>query len=175
MSTIQDRVRDAITDVPDFPKPGILFKDITPVVADPTLFRDVTRHWAECFRELGVTHIAAIESRGFLFGAPLALEMGVPLVVVRKPGKLPRPTISVSFDLEYGQDTLHIHRDVIGEGDRVLVLDDVLATGGTAAAAGELVKACGASVAGFAFLIELEFLHGRAKLGDAFVDSLHIY
>lgn len=175
MSSIQDRVRDAITDVPDFPKPGILFKDITPVVADPVLFRDVTRHWAERFKEKGVTHIAAIESRGFLFGAPLAIEMGVPLVVIRKPGKLPRPTISVSFDLEYGQDTLHIHRDVIGAGDRVLILDDVLATGGTAAAAGELIKTCDASVAGFAFLIELKFLHGRAKLGDAFVDSLHIY
>lgn len=175
MSTIQERVRDAVTDVPDFPKPGILFKDITPVVADPVLLRDVTKYWAKLFAEKGVTHVAAVESRGFLFGAPLAVEMQVPLIVIRKPGKLPRPTISVSFDLEYGQDTLHIHEGVIGEGDRVLVMDDVLATGGTAAAAGELVAKCGAQVAAYGFLIELEFLHGRKLLGDTFVDSLHIY
>lgn len=175
MATIQERVRDAVTDVPDFPKPGIIFKDITPVIADPTLFRDVTRYWAERFSALGVTHIAAVESRGFLFGAPLALEMNIPLVVVRKPGKLPRKTVSVSYDLEYGQDTLHIHEGVIGAGDRVLVMDDVLATGGTAAATGDLVEKCGATVAGFAFLIELDFLHGRQKLGERDVDSIYIY
>lgn len=175
MSTIQERVRDAVTDVPDFPKPGILFKDITPVVADPVLFRDVTRYWAKLFAAKSVTHIAAVESRGFLFGAPLALEMGIPLIVVRKPGKLPRPTISVSFDLEYGQDTLHIHEGVLAKDDRVLIVDDVLATGGTAAATRELVEKCGASAMGYAFLIELAFLNGRDKLGELFVDSLYTY
>lgn len=175
MATIQERVRDTVSDVPDFPKPGILFKDITPVIADPALFRDVTRHWAADFATHGVTHIAAVESRGFLFGAPLALEMNVPLIIVRKPGKLPRATVSVSYDLEYGQDTLHIHEGVIGAGDRVLVMDDVLATGGTAAATAELVEKCGASVAGFAFLIELAFLHGRPKLGEHAVNSIYIY
>ena len=175
MTSIHERVRDAVTDVPDFPKPGILFKDITPVCADPALFRDVVGHWASVFAEAGVTHIAAVESRGFIFGAPLALAMNLPLVIVRKPGKLPRPTISVSYGLEYGTDTLHIHDDALKAGDRVLILDDVLATGGTAAATAELVEKCGASVAGFAFLIELAFLEGRAKLSAHPVDSVYTY
>lgn len=175
MATIHERVRDAVTDVPDFPKPGILFKDITPVCADPELFRDVTRHFAQALAGKGITHIAAIESRGFIFGAPLALEMGIPLVIVRKPGKLPRPTISVSYGLEYGTDTLHIHDDALKAGDKVLVVDDVLATGGTAKATGELVEKCGAAVAAYAFLIELAFLDGRPKLGNVPVESVYIY
>lgn len=175
MATIQERVRDAVTDVPDFPKPGILFKDITPVCADPILFADVTTHFAETFRAAGITHVAAIESRGFLFGAPLALELDVPLVIVRKPGKLPRPTISVSYGLEYGTDTLHIHDDALKAGDRVLIVDDVLATGGTARATGELVEKCGAEAVGYAFLIELAFLGGRAQLGETKTESVYIY
>lgn len=175
MATIQDRVRDAITDVPDFPKPGILFKDITPVCMDPALFRDVTRHFAQQWAGQGITHVAAVESRGFVFGAPLALEMGLPLVIVRKPGKLPRPTISVTYGLEYGSDTLHIHEDALSASDKVLVIDDVLATGGTARATGELVEKCGATVGGYAFLIELAFLEGRPKLGDLPVESIYSY
>lgn len=175
MSTLQERVRARVVDVPDFPKPGILFKDITPVLGDPALMKDLIAHWSNQLKEQGITHIAGIESRGFLFGAPLAVQMGVPMVIIRKPGKLPRPTRKVVFDLEYGQDELHIHEDALDAGAKVLVVDDLLATGGTAAAAAELVERCGATVHSFLFLVELAFLNGRDVLAPHGVWSLDIY
>lgn len=175
MSTLEERVRARVFDVPDFPKPGILFKDITPVLGDPVLMKDLVEHWAKQLKSQGITHIAGIESRGFLFGAPLAVEMGLPMVIVRKPGKLPRPTRKVVFDLEYGQDELHMHEDALDAGAKVLVVDDLLATGGTAAAAAELVESCGATVHSFLFLVELAFLKGREVLAPHVVSSLDIY
>lgn len=175
MATLAERVRARVFDVPDFPKPGILFKDITPVVEDAALMRDVIAYWADAFRSQGVTHVAGIESRGFLFATPLAMALDVPMVVVRKPGKLPRPTRKIVFDLEYGQDELHMHEDALEEGARVLIVDDLLATGGTAAAAAALVEACGATVHSFLFLVELAFLNGRHTLAPHSVSSLDIY
>lgn len=175
MTTIQERVRQRVFDVPDFPKPGILFKDITPVLSDPALMRDLIEHWRTQLAAQDFTHIAGIESRGFLFGAPLSVALDIPMVVIRKPGKLPRPTRKVVFDLEYGQDELHIHEDALKAGDRVLVVDDLLATGGTAAAAAQLVEGCGAQVHSFLFLVELAFLNGRDALAPHTVESLDIY
>lgn len=175
MATLTERVRARVFDVPDFPKPGILFKDITPVLEDAALMRDLIAHWAEQFRDQGVTHIAGIESRGFLFATPLAMALGVPMVVVRKPGKLPRPTRKVVFDLEYGQDELHMHEDALDKDARVLIVDDLLATGGTAAAAAQLVQECGATVHSYLFLVELAFLNGRVALAPHAVSSLDIY
>lgn len=175
MTTINDRVRKRVFNVPDFPKPGIQFKDITPVLSDPPLMRDLIEHWRELLASEDFTHIAGIESRGFLFGAPLAVALDIPMVVIRKPGKLPRPTRKVVFDLEYGQDELHIHEDALKSGDRVLVVDDLLATGGTAAAAARLVEECGAQVHSFLFLVELAFLNGRDALAPHAVESLDVY
>ncbi|MEE2779029.1 MAG: adenine phosphoribosyltransferase [Myxococcota bacterium] len=151
-------------DVPDFPKPGIVFKDITPLLADPTALRDVMTAMADPWRDAGVTRIIGVESRGFLVGTGVALDLDVGLALVRKPGKLPCETHSVSYELEYGTDSLEIHKDALQAGDRVVILDDVLATGGTAAAVAELVQRCGAELLGFGFLLELGFLEGRAKL-----------
>lgn len=175
MTSLQERVRARVFDVPDFPKPGILFKDITPVLMDPQLMRDLIEHWAEEFKAQGITHIAGIESRGFLFGAPLAVALSLPMVIIRKPGKLPRPTRKVIFDLEYGQDELHMHEDALDEDARVLIVDDLLATGGTAAAAAELVEGCGAHVHSFLFLVELAFLKGRNVLAPHKVRALDVY
>ncbi len=161
-----------LRDVPDFPKPGIVFKDITPVLEDAealaTLVDTMRAHW----QGAGVTRVVGIESRGFIFGAALAYAMGIGLTLVRKPGKLPRATRSVTYDLEYGSDTLEIHDDSLQVGDVVLVVDDVLATGGTAAAVGELVAGSGARIAGYAFVLELGFLAGRARLAGVDVQSL---
>lgn len=157
-------IRGAIRDIPDFPKPGIVFKDITPLLAQPALFRNVTRAMAEPFRRSGITHVVAIESRGFLLGAPVALELGAALVPVRKPGKLPSVTASVEYALEYGTDTLEIHADACDGKARVLIVDDVLATGGTALAAGDLVRGRGAAVVGYSFLMTLSFLSGERRL-----------
>lgn len=175
MTTIKERVRERVFNVPDFPKPGIQFKDITPVLSDPQLMRDLIEYWRKLLESEDVTHIAGIESRGFLFGAPLSVALGIPMVVIRKPGKLPRPTRKVVFDLEYGQDELHIHEDVLKAGDRVLVVDDLLATGGTAAAAAKLVEESGAQVHSFLFLVELAFLNGREILAPHAVQSLDVY
>ncbi len=159
-------LRRLIVDVPDFPKPGIVFKDITPVLSDAEGLREVVDAVADAWRGRGITRVVGIESRGFIFGAAVAYALGVGLVLVRKPGKLPRATIGVSYDLEYGQDRLEMHEDSLGAGDRALVVDDVLATGGTAAAVAGMVRAQGADLAGFAFVIELDFLSGRARLPD---------
>jgi len=169
------RLRSVVRDVPDFPKPGIIFKDITPVLLDPELFRAATEAMATPFADVGITRVVAIESRGFLFGAPLAQRLGVGLVPVRKRGKLPSARQRVQYDLEYGTDALEMHADAISARDRVLIVDDVLATGGTAEAAGRLVRTQGAEVARFTFLIELGFLSGRDRLDPMRVEALIRY
>ena len=163
----------AIRDIPDFPRPGILFKDITPLLLDRELLRDALDGLSRPFREAGVTHVVAIESRGFLLGGPVALALNAGLVPIRKPGKLPYHRERVEYDLEYGTDALEMHRDSLGAGHRVLVVDDVLATGGTAEAAGRLVRGCGATLVGFSFLIELAFLKGRGRLTERVEALLH--
>jgi adenine phosphoribosyltransferase len=159
-----DRIRDAIRDVPDFPKPGIVFKDLTPILNRPEVFHEVLDLFEGRWREAGLDAIAGIEARGFLFGAPLADRLGLPFVPVRKAGKLPAAVHRLEYALEYGTDTIEIHRDAFPAGARVLVLDDLLATGGTAAATAELVERAGGVVAGVAFVVNLAFLDGAAKL-----------
>jgi adenine phosphoribosyltransferase len=165
----------AIRPVPDFPKPGILFRDITTLLLDPEATAAAHSMMVAQIRKLKPTHIAAIESRGFLFGAPVASELRLPLCIIRKPGKLPSRTIRETYDLEYGSDAIEIHEDALGPGHRVVIIDDLLATGGTAAAAGRLVVKCGAEVSGFAFIVELKDLGGREKLLSAPVISLVMY
>lgn len=162
----------AIRDVPDFPKPGILFRDITPVLRDASLFRQAIEQLAALGADLEVDKVVAIESRGFILGGALAVRLGAGFVPVRKPGKLPWKARRATYALEYGTDTLEMHEDAVSPADRVLVVDDVIATGGTARAAGELVVAGGATVAAYLFLVELGFLDGRAKLPGADVRSL---
>ncbi len=165
-------MRDRVRAVPDFPKPGILFRDITPLLADPKAFHMVIDALVEQFIGRGVDAIVAIDSRGFIFGAPLASRLNTSFVPARKPGKLPAETVSVAYALEYGQGSLEMHKGALAEGDKVVVLDDLLATGGTAAAAGELVLSQGAEVLAYAFVIELDGLAGRAKLEPAPIVSL---
>ena len=167
-----DAVRAAIRDVPDFPKPGIVFKDITPVLGDGAVYRRVVDELVTRWKPRGVDQVVGIESRGFIFAAPLAYALGAGLSIVRKPGKLPWETIRESYSLEYGQDALELHIDSVGPGERVLVVDDLLATGGTAEAVGRLVKRQGADLVGYAFVVELSFLHGTRRLGAEKVDSL---
>jgi adenine phosphoribosyltransferase len=159
-----DRVRTLIRDVPDFPKPGILFKDITPMLGDAAAFAAVLDVLAERYASQGVKKILGVEARGFIFGAALAVRMGVGFVPARKPAKLPWRTDRVTYALEYGSDSIEIHQGSFAPGERVLVVDDVIATGGTAVAAVELARLQGADVVGAAFVIELSFLDGRAKL-----------
>ncbi len=172
--SVQD-IYQAIRDVPDFPKPGILFKDITPLLLSPGAFRRAIDLMAAPFRGARVTRVVSIESRGFLLGAPVALALEAGLVPIRKPGKLPAARGRVEYALEYGTDALEMHQDAVGNEDRVLIVDDVLATGGTAAAAGKLVRAHGAQVVGFTFLIELDFLKGRERLRDERIEALLHY
>jgi adenine phosphoribosyltransferase len=171
-STLAARIARAVRDVPDFPKPGIQFKDITPLLADPVLLRDVVRAMQAPFATAGITHVVAMESRGFLFGVPMALSLGAAFVPVRKPGKLPWKTAREGYALEYGDDALEIHTDALVPGARVLLVDDVLATGGTAAAAARLVERQGGVVAGLSVLMELAFLRGRDALGERRIESL---
>jgi adenine phosphoribosyltransferase len=159
-----------IRNVPDYPKPGIVFKDITPLLADGAAFATVVTALAAGTE--GVTKVAGIEARGFILAAPVAYVLGAGFVPVRKQGKLPAETIAQSYELEYGEATLEVHADVFGAGDRVLIVDDVLATGGTAAATAELVRRSGATVAGIVVLLEIGFLAGRAKLPDLDVRAL---
>jgi adenine phosphoribosyltransferase len=165
-------VRDRVRAVPDFPKPGILFRDITPLLADPKAFHIVIDALVEQFIGHEVDAIVAIDSRGFIFGAPLASRLNTSFIPARKPGKLPAETVSVAYALEYGQGSLEMHKDALSAGDRVVVIDDLLATGGTAAATGELVLSQGAEVLAYAFVIELDALDGRARLAPAPVISL---
>ncbi len=164
-----------VREIPDFPKAGILFRDITPILLDPTALNEAVLALAAPLRKLGVTRVAAIESRGFILGAPVAMALGVGLAIIRKPGKLPAASHRMDYDLEYGRDALELHTDALGPTDRAGVVDDVLATGGTAAAAGALVAKTGAAVVGYAFLIELAGLGGRSKLGAVPVHAVLKY
>ncbi|MEO8032271.1 MAG: adenine phosphoribosyltransferase [Gemmatimonadota bacterium] len=166
-SDLVTRVRQQLRAIPDYPKPGIIFQDITPILADGGLFGAVIDAMVAPYRDTGVTHILGIEARGFIFGAAAAHALGVGFIPARKPGKLPWERVQESYDLEYGTDALEAHRDACPGGTRVLVVDDVLATGGTAQAAGRLVRALGGELIGWSFLIELGFLPGRAKLEGA--------
>lgn len=156
-------VKTIIRDIPNFPKEGIVFKDITTVLKDSEGLKRTIDFLTETYKDQKIDYVAGIESRGFIFGTPLAYNLGAGFIVVRKPGKLPADVEKVTYDLEYGTDTLEIHKDAIEPGKKVLIVDDLLATGGTAAAACDLVKKIGGEVAGAAFVIELEFLNGRAK------------
>lgn len=169
---LDPRLRAAVRDVPDFPRPGILFRDLAHLLADPVLFRAAVDALAAPYLDAGITSVVAIESRGFLFGPSVAERLGVGLVPTRKLGKLPGETVREAYALEYGAATLEMHRDAFGAGGRVLIVDDVLATGGTAAAAGRLVERCGAAVGGFAFVVAITGLGGRAALGSAAVTTL---
>lgn len=158
------RIEDYIRAVPDFPKEGILFRDISPLLASPEAFTESTRLLVDAIKEFAPDVIAGIESRGFIFGVPVAQALGLPFVPIRKPGKLPCDTVRVEYDLEYGSDCLEMHRDAVETGQRVVIIDDLLATGGTAAAAVSLVESQGSIVAGIGFVIELEGLSGRQRL-----------
>ncbi len=164
-----------IRDIPDFPKKGILFKDITPLLAHPESFNACLELFEERCARLKADTIVGLESRGFIFGSALAARLGLPFVPARKPGKLPSKRVRVEYELEYGTDCLEMHEDAMEAGARVLIVDDLIATGGTAWAAKQLVRELGATVAGFAFVIELAFLHGRDRLGDSPIESLCVY
>jgi adenine phosphoribosyltransferase len=164
-----------IRDIPDFPRPGILFKDITPLLAEPRAFQSAIEQMHAHYRGQPIDAVAAAEARGFLFAAPLALLMERPLIPLRKPGKLPYRTHSLQYDLEYGSAELHVHIDGVAEGAQVLLVDDLLATGGTMQAGCRLIQKAGGRVAGCAFLVELTFLHGRDKLHPHEVFSLLHY
>jgi adenine phosphoribosyltransferase len=169
------RLKATIRDVPDFPKKGIVFKDITTLLQDGAAFHSAMDLFAELCATCPADKVVAIESRGFIFGGLVADRLGLGFVPVRKPGKLPHKTLSASYKLEYGEDSLEIHADAIARGERVLIVDDVIATGGTARAVGELAMRMGATVAGYAFLIELTFLAGREALKGDNVVSLIRY
>jgi adenine phosphoribosyltransferase len=164
-----------IRDIPDFPKPGIVFKDITPLLRDAGAFRRCLEILEEQARERSPDLLLGIESRGFIFGGALAMRMNKGLIVARKPGKLPYESDSVSYDLEYGSNTLELHVDAIEQGQRILIIDDLLATGGTAAACAKLIRNQGGQVAGHAFVVELAFLEGKKKLESDPVSSILVY
>ena len=171
----ENLVKELIRDVPDFPTEGIIFKDITPVLRNGKAFEKVVNAMADAARSLNPDVIVGIESRGFILGAPVALELGVGFVPVRKVGKLPSETICCEYDLEYGTNSVEIHKDAIHPGERVVVIDDLLATGGTACAACQLVEQLGGSVQGLVFLVELSFLNGKEKLSGRIVNALVKY
>jgi len=168
-------LKQYIRDIPDFPQPGVLFRDITPLLRDPAAFKEVLDRFTERYRSEPVEAVVGIESRGFLFGAPLADRLSVPFVPVRKPGKLPAPRMSIEYTLEYGSSQLDIARDALAAGQRAVIVDDVLATGGTANAAAKLVELIGGQVHALQFLIELSFLAGRSKLDGYRVEALLEY
>lgn len=161
---LEDKLRAIVRDIPDFPQPGIVFKDITPLLKDPDLCSEIVVAIAESLKNTKIDVIAGIESRGFLFGLMLANHMKLPFVPIRKQGKLPFKTISESYKLEYGQATIEIHEDAFEAGSHVLIHDDLLATGGTVVAASKLIEKIGGKVAGYSFLISLDFLHGEGRL-----------
>jgi adenine phosphoribosyltransferase len=171
-TTLIADVTSQLRDVPDFPKPGIIFKDITPVLADPRLFGRVINAMSAPFRGQHITKVVGVEARGFLLGAPIALALHAGFVPARKPGKLPYRSVVERYSLEYGADGLEMHEDAIGQGERVLIVDDVLATGGTAEATARLVKRLGGELVGYNFLIGLDFLGGANRLGRDKVTTL---
>lgn len=170
-----DRLRNKIRDIPDFPKPGIIFKDITPLVKDPATLRLSVHQLLHPFLGRDITAVAGMEARGFIFGSLVAWELGIPFIPLRKPGKLPYDVQSVSYDLEYGSAELEVHIDAVDSDDKVLLIDDLLATGGTAKASCDLIEKLGAQVIACAFLVELDFLAGREKLAGYEVHSLLHY
>ena len=174
MTTLID-LKEHIRNVPDFPKPGILFYDITTLLRDPQGFRATIEQLSAPYRGKGIDAVVGIESRGFILGAAVAQDLGAGFIPVRKPGKLPAKAIKESYNLEYGQDALEMHVDAIEKGQRILVVDDVLATGGTAAATAQLVRKLGGDLQGMAFLIELSFLNGKAKIPGEQVFSVLQY
>jgi adenine phosphoribosyltransferase len=173
--TSADDLRKLIREVPDFPKPGILFYDITTLLKDPTAFREVIDRMVEQVRGTEIDVVVGMESRGFIFSAPIAYQLGAGFVPVRKLGKLPSETIEVEYALEYGTATLEIHRDAIATGQRVLIVDDLLATGGTVMGTIELVQRLGGVVAGLSFMVELSALHGRQQLSQFDIHALLTY
>ena len=168
---IEEKLKEAIRDIKDFPKEGIVFKDITPIMMNPVLSNEVLDHLYAVYQDKGIDVVAGIESRGFLFGYPLAMRLGVPFVLIRKKGKLPYEKISHDYDLEYGSATIEMHTDAVGHKQRVLIHDDLLATGGSAEAAAGLIVKSGGEVAGFNFLVSLDFLNGEEKL-NKFSDNI---
>jgi len=162
--TVEEYLKEKIRDLPDWPEKGVIFRDITPVLEDPESFKTAIDSLYDLVRDLDFSKIVAVESRGFIFGGALAYKMGKGFVIVRKPGKLPCETISHSYELEYGKDTIEMHKDAVKPGEKVLVLDDLIATGGSAEATAKLVEKLGGKVTAFAFLIELESLKGRDKI-----------
>ena len=175
MAQIEKYLKSCIRDVPDFPKKGIIFKDITTLLKNPRALKKAMNAILKLYKGKKIDYVVAIESRGFIFGSVLAYKLGAGFVPVRKKGKLPYKTTSVSYDLEYGTDTLEIHSDALSANDQVLIVDDLLATGGTMQAVVKMVKGLGAQVVGVAFLIELAFLNGREKLKDVPVDTIIRY
>lgn len=167
MNPVSTRVLRSLRAIPDYPKPGILFQDITPVLRDAQLLQAVVADMSGAFREAGVTHVLGIEARGFILGGAVATALGAGFAPARKPGKLPWERATESYELEYGSDSLEAHRDALNPGDRVLVVDDVLATGGTAQAAGQLARGLGAELVGWSFLLEIGDLRGRERLRGA--------
>jgi adenine phosphoribosyltransferase len=167
MMPLTDRVRQTLRVIPDYPKPGILFQDITPVLGDGPLFGQVVLEMSRPFRDSGITHVLGIEARGFILGGAVATTLGAGFVPARKPGKLPWERATEAYDLEYGADALEAHRDALRPGNRVLIVDDVLATGGTARAAGQLTRGLGAELVGWSFLLEIGALKGRERLQGA--------
>ncbi len=162
--TIQDKIKNVIRDVHDFPQKGIIFKDITPIMLNPELSNEIVDFLYEQYKDQNLDAIAGIESRGFLFGYPLAMRLGLPFILIRKKGKLPYNKIAHDYALEYGTASIEMHIDAVKKGDRILIHDDLLATGGSAEAAAVLVEKCGAEVAGFNFLVQLDFLNGTDRI-----------
>jgi adenine phosphoribosyltransferase len=161
---LEDKLKSVIRDVPDFPKEGIMFKDISTIMLNPGLSNEVLQTLFEKYSEQQIDAVAGIESRGFLFGFPLAMRLGIPFILIRKEGKLPYKKISYAYDLEYGEATIEMHTDAISRGSKVLIHDDLLATGGSAEAAARLIEKCGGIVHGFNFVVSLDFLNGEEKL-----------
>ncbi len=174
MDSLEDAIKASIRDIPDFPKPGILFKDITPILSDPQLLRRIIASIADRYRSAGVDVVVGMESRGFLFGTPLALELNAAFVPARKPGKLPYHSVGVEYNLEYGTAKLEVHIDAVKPGQKVLIIDDLLATGGTAGATVKLIEQLEGEVVAAVFVVELDFLKGRDAL-DVEVFSLSHY
>ncbi|MDZ4751395.1 MAG: adenine phosphoribosyltransferase [Flavobacteriales bacterium] len=169
-----EKIKEVLIDVPDFPKSGIIFKDVTPIFSNPDLCKAIIQQLGYRYREIGVDCIIGLESRGFLLGMPLAIELGIPFVMVRKKGKLPRETFSVAYELEYGSSVIEVHKNDIAPYKRIVIHDDVLATGGTAEAAASLVRMAGSSVVGFSFLVSIQILYGAKKL-EPLGAPLHIF